>query len=86
MLKVMLNRTSRPVTGPSPPVNWVGSGLMPLTTELAAVNGKPLLSNVVVKLSWPSLLSDAAKLLSDGEFVRVSTRPSGGKVESMGNT
>ncbi len=57
---------------------------MPLTTELAAV--KLGLSTVVVKLSWPSAWSAAATLLSEGEFARVSTRPSGGFVESTGNT
>ena len=44
------------------------------------------LSTFVVKVSWPSAPSDAAKLLSDGEFVRVSTRPSDGNAESIGNT
>ena len=41
---------------------------------------------VVVKLSWPSAPSAAATLLSDGELARVSTRLSGGEVESRGNT
>ena len=84
MLKVTVNCTSCPVTGPLPPVNWLGIGLIPPTIELAAV--KLVLSTVVVKLSWPNALSAAAKLLSDGEFVRVTTRPLGGLIESRGNT
>ena len=39
-----------------------------------------------MKLSWPALASRAAKLLSEGEFIRVMTRPSGGFAESIGKT
>ncbi len=57
---------------------------MPFTTVFATTNEG--LSTVVVNDSCPSVDSREAKATSDGEKVRVGTRPEGGFVESRGKT
>ena len=57
---------------------------MPFNTELAAVN--EALSIVGVKVSVAAAESRLSNATSEGEFTRVGTRPSGGLVESFGNT
>lgn len=66
-----MNCTCSPLTGPSPPVLTLGSGLMPFNTELAAVN--EALSIVPEKLSVLSAESRPSNAMSDGEFCRAGT-------------
>ncbi len=79
-----LNSTSCPVTGPSPPVNWFGKRLIPLTTEFAAVKLGLSTRDVKLKVEEPELRMSNA--VSEGELVRVGTVPFGGLVESSGKT
>ena len=74
-----------PGDGALAPVVMLGSGWMPLRTELAAV--KLEFKSVVCTVKPPpAVLVRSVRATSDGEFTRVGTVPDGGLTESFGNT
>jgi len=62
VVKITLNSTSCPGTGPSPAVNWFGMGWMPSTTELFDVlvlMDEPAFTGCVLKGGLWELLRDS---------------------------
>jgi hypothetical protein len=65
------NKTSCPVTAPSPPVNWLGWGWIPRSTELAAV--KVASRTLAVNARFAAAESRSSNSTSEGELTRVGT-------------
>src|SRR4051794_25045464 len=84
VLKFTVNWTSRPVTGPSPKVFWLGDLLIPLRTEFWAV--KLVAMGDVVNVRLPALLSRSSNWISEGELARVGTLGCLTVFESKGKT
>src|SRR5690242_19421398 len=71
VVKVTVNWTASPMTGPFPPVVWSGDGWMPPSwTEFKTRKG-PRSCAVTVRLPGNALLSKSAT--SEGELTRVGT-------------
>ncbi len=83
-MKERLKRTSWPVIGPSPPVNWPGDGWMPFSTELLVVNEGVTIA--ATDSSSAALLERDAKATSEGELTRVGTFAVRVVSESFGKT